>query len=150
MEASNLEVKRRRSLSVLASINPLNYNVERWTYTLHRISGLVVGFYFFAHIYVTGQIIYGRGAWEAVMATMANPAVHLGEFIVLAFTVFHSLNGLRLFLIWQGLLVGRPGRLEFPYRPSFLGPRQRALMWLMLIFTVLFIIYGGYQIFLLQ
>lgn len=118
-----------------------NYSVERYLYTLHRISGLGLILYLLLHIWVTAARIYGASAWEATMAFLSAPIFKFGEYLLMVGAIFHATNGLRLLLIELGIGIGRPQRQEYPYTPSV--KKQRPLMLaLMLVAAVLIIISG--------
>ena len=44
------------------------WGIERYVYTLHRVTGLGILFYFILHILVTSMRVFGQEAWEATMA----------------------------------------------------------------------------------
>jgi succinate dehydrogenase / fumarate reductase cytochrome b subunit len=95
------------------------YRLERRLYILHRISGLGLLLYGVLHFTVmTFFRLPGEGIYEATMRFLANPAFKVGEFLVLAAFVFHSVNGFRLILQELGFLLGRPVPPIFPYRDS--------------------------------
>lgn len=42
---------------------PVRYSVERWSYTLQRVTGVVVTLYFVMHVISTGNFIGGPTVW---------------------------------------------------------------------------------------
>ena len=60
------------------------YPIERYLYTLHRISGLAILAYFFAHIIVTTMRLRGADFWDSLMASFGTPLAKTGEFLVFA------------------------------------------------------------------
>ncbi len=141
------EVRNRRGL--LGWLNPTKFNLERWAYTLHRVTGFIVAVYFYMHVVVTGFRAGGREVWESIMATLSNPLVHPLELIVWGSLFYHGLNGIRLTLAELGLIVGKPSRPIYPYKPTSLGKTQRAVLFLVMIMAVILIILAGVEMFIL-
>ncbi|MEM0127799.1 MAG: hypothetical protein QXO03_01760 [Thermoplasmatales archaeon] len=104
--------------------NPFKYGLDRWLYALHRLTGIVLGLYLILHIFETSEILRGPVTWESVMVSLDWPfGVHLGPVIlslVFLAAVYHGLNGLRLTIVENGLLLPRPYRPEYPYKPKSL------------------------------
>lgn len=91
------------------------YRLERYLYTLHRITGLALIFYFLLHIAMNGFRLAGGESWTSLMNTFDNPGVKFGEWLVLVGFSFHALNGLRLTLQEMGYTLGRPKPPVYPY-----------------------------------
>jgi succinate dehydrogenase / fumarate reductase cytochrome b subunit len=125
-------------------------NLERWLYTLHRLSGVVVGLYLIAHVVETSNALYGPDLWEGLMAVLKNPLAHLGLLIIAAGSVYHSFNGVRLVLAAYGKGIGRPVRPEYPYTPVSLTGWQRKLAWLTLAATFVLSAYAFYHLFVIS
>jgi succinate dehydrogenase / fumarate reductase cytochrome b subunit len=111
-------------LGVWGWIDSRKYNLERYLYTLQRVTGMLILLYLFMHIFVTGYRISGKATWDNIMATLNNPTMHVFEFLLLTSVIFHSLNGFRLILSEFGFGLGKPHRLRYPYTPSSLGKRS--------------------------
>lgn len=105
------------------------YNVvERYAYTLHRITGLALLLYLIPHLIVTGQRLRGEKPWESLMFLLGQPIFHFLEFLVFMAFAYHLLNGARLVLTELGFCLGKPRRPVYPHvscvqhqRPLFLG-----------------------------
>ncbi|MEL9914469.1 MAG: hypothetical protein QXY77_01000, partial [Thermoplasmatales archaeon] len=73
----------------------------------------------------TSEILKGPITWESVMVSLDWPfGVHLGPIIlslVFLAAVYHGLNGLRLTIVENGLLLPKPYRPEYPYKPKSLS-----------------------------
>ncbi|KPL07832.1 hypothetical protein AMJ85_09325 [candidate division BRC1 bacterium SM23_51] len=119
------------------------WGIERYMYTLHRITGLGLLFYFLLHILVTATRAFGQDAWEAAMATVSNPLLRFGEFLVFAAFAIHAANGIRLVLIELGWAVGPAEEPVYPYRSSL--NKQRPLMVILMIVAAVAIVLGGYD-----
>jgi succinate dehydrogenase / fumarate reductase cytochrome b subunit len=119
------------------------WGLERYLYTLHRVTGLALLAYFLLHIVLTSSRALGREAWEAAMRAVASPVFVFGEYLVFLAFVFHALNGVRLVLVE---LLGATGRAEepvYPYRTSL--DVQRPLALGVLVLAALLAVLGGYD-----
>ena len=95
-----------------------------WSWVAHRISGLLLFLFLFAHVLDTALVRVSPDAYNQVMEAYKNPVVGLGEAGLVAAVIFHALNGLRIIAVdfWSK------------------GPKyQRQLFWAVVIgFVVLF------------
>jgi succinate dehydrogenase / fumarate reductase cytochrome b subunit len=66
---------------------------------LHRISGIALIGYLFLHIYSLSPLSEGRAAFNAKMELYTTPFFMILEWILFAFVLFHSLNGIRIVLV---------------------------------------------------
>ena len=71
----------------------------QWSWIFHRITGVAVTLYLFAHIVDTALVGWGPGAYDRVVAAYKNPAVHLLELGLVLAVLFHSINGIKITLI---------------------------------------------------
>lgn len=80
-----------------------------WTWVAHRISGVLVFFYLFAHVLDTALIRVTPDACDRVIATYENPVVNVMEVGLVGAVVLDALNGIRIILVdfW-----GRGPRLQ--------------------------------------
>jgi succinate dehydrogenase / fumarate reductase cytochrome b subunit len=122
--------------------------VERYLYTLHRLTGVGLLFYFLLHIVVTSSRALGKSAWETAMGRVTGPVFVAGEFLVFAAFAFHAVNGIRLVLLELGLGVGAPEEPVYPYRSSVDGQRPLAIAALAL--AGLVAVWGGLDFFVLH
>ena len=122
-----------------------SWGFERYLYTLHRITGLGILFYFLAHIFVTTTRTFGKESWEATMASVSSPIFVIGEWLVFVAFCFHALNGIRLILIEVGFLVGKPFEPIYPY-PTCIG-KQRPLTMILMLLALIWIVAGSYDFF---
>lgn len=124
------------------------WGLERYLYTLHRLTGLGLLFYFLLHIFVTSARAFSEAAWQESMATVTGPLFVVGEYLVFVAFAFHGLNGLRLILIELGWAVGKPIEPIYPYKTSV--DVQRPLALGVMVVAGLLIIAGGADFFLLH
>ena len=119
------------------------WGVERYLYTLHRLTGLGILFYFLLHILVTSSRAFGAASWQKAMAAVGAPIFHLGEFLVFVAFAFHAANGLRLVLVELGVLTGKAEEPVYPYKSSL--NVQRPFMVVMMIAAAVLIGLGGWE-----
>lgn len=79
----------------------LNYRKETGSkaWILHRISGIALIGYLFLHIYSLSPLSQGRAAFDAKMQSFSTPIFMFLEWVLFAFVLFHSLNGIRIVLV---------------------------------------------------
>ena len=96
-----------------------------WSWVAHRITGVLLFFFLFAHVLDTALVRVSPEAYNSVIGTYKNPVVGIGEAGLVAAVIFHALNGIRIILV------------DFWSR----GPRlQRQMFWGVVIgFVVLFV-----------
>jgi succinate dehydrogenase / fumarate reductase cytochrome b subunit len=96
-----------------------------WSWVAHRVTGVLIFFFLFAHVMDTALVRVSPEAYNEVIGTYKNPVVGLGEAGLVAAVIFHSLNGVRIILVdfWSQ------------------GPRyQRQMLWGVVgLFVVLFV-----------
>ncbi len=124
------------------------YGAERYIFGLHRLAGLGILLYFMIHIFIVGQKIHGKEAWDAAMSSVSGTWFHIGEYLVFAAIAFHGLNGIRLILAEFGLVLGKPKRPVYPYTTA--NMRIRVFTWSMMILAAILMVVGGYDFFLMH
>jgi succinate dehydrogenase / fumarate reductase cytochrome b subunit len=121
------------------------WGYERYLYSLHRLTGLALLAYFVMHIFVTSTRAIGPDSWDQAMAAVSGPLFRIGEYLVFAAFAFHAVNGVRLWMIEHGFLVGRPIEPVYPYATSV--GRQRPLAMAVLALAFLIAAWGGLDFF---
>ena len=121
------------------------YGIERYAFTLHRLTGLGILLYFVLHIFVGSTRMLGEETWNTVMKLFDSPVFKYGEFFVYLAFAYHALNGLRLVLTQLGLFLGAPRQPVFPYTSSV--SRQRPLFIVVMIVAAIIVVLGGYDFF---
>ena len=71
----------------------------QWSWALHRITGVAVILFLFAHIADTALVGWGPEFYERVVGVYHAPAIRLMEIGLAAAVLFHALNGLRIIII---------------------------------------------------
>ena len=118
------------------------WGLDRYLYSLHRLTGLGLLTYFVLHILLTSSRAFGQQAWDESMARVSGPLFLLGEYLVFVAFAYHACNGIRLVLIELGFAVGKAEEPIYPYKSSL--NVQRPLFVVMLIAAAGFIAVGGY------
>ncbi len=144
----------RLSIALKTWLIPVRYGLERWSYTLQRVSGVAIILFFVMHIAETGNVVggptvwaippyeYARQVWNETKEFLANPIFDIG-LVLLAFMIFfHTFNGIRLTLAHFGVLLEKPKRPEYPYHPGSMSKAQRVLFWLSIVLATAAIIYS--------
>ena len=121
------------------------WGIDRYLYTLHRVTGLGLFAYFLIHIIVTSSRAMGEESWAAAMANVAGPLFVIGEYLVFVAFAFHALNGVRLVLVELGIGVGPPIEPIYPYKTSL--HVQRPLAVGAMILAAILVIVGGLDFF---
>jgi succinate dehydrogenase / fumarate reductase cytochrome b subunit len=119
------------------------WGVERYAYSLHRLTGLAILLYFLMHIFVTSLRARGIYLWTEG-GFLHKPIFRVGEFLVFAAFAYHALNGLRLVLVELGIAVGKPIEPVYPYKSSL--NVQRPLLIAAMILALLLILAGAAEL----
>ena len=70
-----------------------------WSWVAHRITGVVIFFFLFAHVIDTAMVRVSPKAYNDVVEVYKNPIVGLMEVGLVAAVLFHALNGVRIILV---------------------------------------------------
>lgn len=65
----------------------------------HRLSGIGVLVYLFLHIVENATLAFGPEVYDFTQTLFRNLPVRLGEILLMAALVYHSLNGLRVIVM---------------------------------------------------
>ena len=71
----------------------------QWTWILHRITGVGVLLFLFAHIVDTALVAWGPDAYNRVVGVYHHPIVQIMELGLVGAVIFHALNGMRIMII---------------------------------------------------
>lgn len=74
-----------------------------WSWVAHRVTGVLVFFFLFAHVLDTALVRVSPSSYDKVVETYKNPIVNVLEVGLVAAVLFHALNGLRVMAIdfWE-------------------------------------------------
>ena len=134
--------KNRRG--VRGWIIPYLYNLERWAYMFQRVTGVAILLYLLGHLGDTSFFVGGpigtapsQSGWSFIGGIFENSFGHLILVLLVLVLFFHGINGIRLVLAEFGLILKKPGRIEYPYEAKGLGLGQKYLFWLGLAVAVI-------------
>lgn len=107
----------------------LKYKVRSgmFAWIAHRLSGVALVVYIILHVWGL-RSLSDPESFNHLIVKYHAPVFKIGEFLLLAAVVYHSLNGLRIVLI------------------DFLGwsPNQKKLFWTLFVTAAVIIVVGGY------
>ena len=74
-----------------------------WSWVAHRITGVLIFFFLFAHVLDTALVRVSPESYDRVIDTYKTPIVNLMEVGLVGAVLFHSMNGLRIMAIdfWE-------------------------------------------------
>ncbi len=79
-------------------------NIGMWTWLLQRITGLLLVFYLFAHLWVLHYAnLPNKVAFDEILARLQSPLFLVFDLMLLALVIFHALNGVRVIVIDFGI-----------------------------------------------
>ncbi len=71
----------------------------QYSWLMHRITGVAIILFLFAHVVDTAVVGWGPNAYNRVVSVYENPVVRLLELGLVAAVVYHALNGVKILLI---------------------------------------------------
>ena len=71
----------------------------QWSWLAHRATGVGIILFLFAHVVDTALVGWGPDAYNRVVAVYHNPFIRLLELALVAFVIYHGLNGIRIMVI---------------------------------------------------
>src|SRR5574340_394269 len=86
------------------NIGPSDYLTYRgravmYAWLLHRVTGLGVLLFVFAHVIDTALICWGPGAYNEAIGLYRSTGFRIGEIILFGAVLYHALNGIRITII---------------------------------------------------
>src|SRR4029453_4529453 len=91
---------RRAARSRTADFGSLYKGREgQWSWLAHRVTGVAIILFLFAHVVDTALVGWGPEAYNRVVAVYHNPFIRLLELGLVAAVVYHALNGVRVTII---------------------------------------------------
>jgi succinate dehydrogenase / fumarate reductase, cytochrome b subunit len=71
----------------------------QWSWLAHRVTGVAIILFLFAHVIDTAVVGWGPNAYNRVVHVYQNPLVGLLELGLVAAVIWHALNGLKIMII---------------------------------------------------
>ena len=140
MEAANKQkTPLPNRLGILGWAWAGRYKMERYLYTLHRITGFGLLFYVALHLVANGFRLGGEDSWVSAMNFLDHPVFKVGEYLIMAAFIIHALNGGRLILQHLGITLGKPKPPIYPYVDAM--RRKRPLTWVLIALIAALAIY---------
>jgi succinate dehydrogenase / fumarate reductase, cytochrome b subunit len=119
-------VKRRSELTTL-----YKGREGQWSWIAHRVTGVGILLFLFAHIVDTALVGWGPDAYNRVVAVYHHPIVQIMELGLVGAVIYHALNGLRIMVIdfWPQASVHQ-ARLFYGMMALFLAA-MAPITWIM-------------------
>src|SRR6266567_3267316 len=70
-----------------------------WSWVAHRITGVLIFFFLFAHVLDTALLRVSKSSYDTVIGSYKNPITNFLEYGLTAAIVFHAFNGLRIIAV---------------------------------------------------
>ncbi len=70
-----------------------------WSWVAHRVTGVLIFFFLFAHVLDTALVRVSPDSYNRIMDTYKTPLVNLMEVGLVGAVLYHALNGLRVMAI---------------------------------------------------
>jgi succinate dehydrogenase / fumarate reductase cytochrome b subunit len=70
-----------------------------WSWVAHRITGVLIFFFLFAHVLDTALVRVSQSSYNTVIDSYKNPITNFLEYGLTAAIVFHAFNGLRIIAV---------------------------------------------------
>jgi succinate dehydrogenase / fumarate reductase, cytochrome b subunit len=70
-----------------------------WSWVAHRITGVLIFFFLFAHVLDASLLRVSQGDYNSVINSYKNPIVNFLEYGLTAAICFHAFNGLRIIAV---------------------------------------------------
>jgi succinate dehydrogenase / fumarate reductase cytochrome b subunit len=71
----------------------------QWSWLAHRVTGVAIILFLFAHVVDTALVGWGPNAYNRVVSVYHNPFIRLLELGLVAAVIYHALNGVRIMII---------------------------------------------------
>lgn len=71
----------------------------QWSWLAHRVTGVAIILFLFAHVVDTALVGWGPNAYNRVVSVYHNPWIRLLELGLVAAVIYHALNGVRIIII---------------------------------------------------
>jgi succinate dehydrogenase / fumarate reductase cytochrome b subunit len=71
----------------------------QWSWVAHRVTGVAIILFLFAHVVDTALVGWGPNAYNRVVSVYHNPFIRLLELGLVAAVIYHALNGVRIMII---------------------------------------------------
>jgi succinate dehydrogenase / fumarate reductase cytochrome b subunit len=90
---------RRQLIKRVDELGTLYRARGQWSWIAHRVTGVAIILFLFAHVLDTALVGWGPSAYNRVVSVYHNPLIRLLELGLVAAVIYHALNGVRIMLI---------------------------------------------------
>ena len=94
--AQRIERRLRRRITEFGSL--YKGREGQWSWLAHRVTGVAIILFLFAHVVDTALVGWGPSAYNRVVRVYQNPVVGFLELGLVAAVLFHALNGVRIMI----------------------------------------------------
>jgi succinate dehydrogenase / fumarate reductase, cytochrome b subunit len=94
--AERTEPRRQRRITEFGSL--YKGREGQWSWLAHRVTGVAIILFLFAHVVDTALVGWGPDAYNRVVRVYKNPAVGFLELGLVAAVLYHALNGVRIMI----------------------------------------------------
>jgi succinate dehydrogenase / fumarate reductase cytochrome b subunit len=79
--------------------SPYKGHPGQWSWIMHRVTGVAIILFLFAHVVDTAVVGWGPEAYNRVLRAYENPIVRLLELGLVIAVLYHSINGVKITLV---------------------------------------------------
>ena len=91
---------QRRTASRTGGFGSLYRGREgQWSWLAHRVTGVGIILFLFAHVVDTALVGWGPSAYNRVVSVYKNPPIRVLELVLVGMVIYHALNGVRIMVI---------------------------------------------------
>jgi succinate dehydrogenase / fumarate reductase cytochrome b subunit len=91
-------VAQRRLAKRRSEIGSLYRGRAQWSWIAHRVTGVAIILFLFAHVADTALVGWGPEAYNKVVSVYHHPLIRLLELGLVAAVIYHALNGIRIMI----------------------------------------------------
>jgi succinate dehydrogenase / fumarate reductase cytochrome b subunit len=91
-------VAQRRLARRRSEFGSLYRGRAQWSWIAHRVTGVAIILFLFAHVVDTALVGWGPDAYNKVVAVYHHPLIRLLELGLVAAVIYHALNGVRIMI----------------------------------------------------
>jgi succinate dehydrogenase / fumarate reductase cytochrome b subunit len=79
----------------------------QWSWIAHRVTGVGILLFLFAHVVDTALVGWGPDAYNRVIEVYHHPIVQIMELGLVGAVIYHALNGIRIMIVdfWPGAAI---------------------------------------------
>jgi succinate dehydrogenase / fumarate reductase cytochrome b subunit len=100
-------VAQRRLARRRSEFGSLYRGRAQWSWIAHRVTGVAIILFLFAHVVDTALVGWGPEAYNKVVGVYHHPIIQILEIGLVGAVLYHALNGVRIMIMdfWPGSVV---------------------------------------------